>query len=62
MDLGESIATVQRLLDAISTDLGNAPAWKRSTQWWADRAAEQQRLLAQREALRNRLADMALAN
>ena len=57
-----TIAAIQGRLDAISTDLANMPGWKAGSRWHTDRAAERQRLLAQRESLRNRLATMAMAN
>jgi hypothetical protein len=61
-DLGHSIAAIQSRLDAITSDLANMPSWKSGSRWHTDRAAERQRLLHQRESLRNRLAEMALAN
>lgn len=53
--VGESLAKVQALLDAVNADLAVMPSWKRGTRWHLDRVAEKQRLLAQRESLRSEL-------
>jgi hypothetical protein len=49
--IAASLATVDRLINAIGTDLRNAPDWKIGTRWHDDRVKERRRLMSQRDTL-----------
>jgi hypothetical protein len=53
-DLDAALSSVDELLGKINLDLQAAPAWKRRTAWWDDRWAERNRLLRQKDFLRDR--------
>jgi hypothetical protein len=61
-ELAESLAKVQGLLDKVNAELAVMPRFKRGTTFHTDRTAERQRLLAQRETLRNRQRELIESN
>jgi hypothetical protein len=60
--LNRSLATVHDRLDAIDLDLIGMPNFKRGSRWHLDRTAERQRLLSQRESIRNQILVLAQSN
>jgi hypothetical protein len=61
-DVANDLAAVDRLINAISSDLRRMPDGKRKTRWHLDRLAERRRLMAQRDGLINRQCELALMN
>jgi hypothetical protein len=60
--LNGSLGRVQDRLDAVDLDLIGMPTWKRGSRWHLDRTAERQRLLQQRESIRNQILSLAQSN
>jgi hypothetical protein len=61
-EIADALAKVDGLIARISTDLRIMPDRKRNTRYHTDRVAERRRLLAQRDYLLARQAELALKN
>ena len=61
-DLAESLAKVESLLMSINAELAVMPSFKRGTTFHTDRTAARQRLLLQRETLRDRQRELIESN
>lgn len=56
------LARLADRLAGLNVELEKAPAWKRTTRWWADRVGARQQLLRQRDELRTEARELVAAN
>jgi hypothetical protein len=61
-DLADALAKVESLLGSVDAELATMPRFKRGTTFHLDRVSARQRLLSQRETLRDRQRQLIESN